>query len=90
VRWGFKKGLVAGIRGDIVDMQDSKFTDDLDRQPRWRLSANITWYPTEFSKIRLQYNQDFLEQNFFLSAREVESVFLQWEFILGAHGAHKF
>jgi hypothetical protein len=90
VLWGFKKGLVAGIRGDIVDMQDSKFTDDLDRQPRWRLSANITWYPTEFSKIRLQYNQDFLEQNFFLSAREVESVFLQWEFILGAHGAHKF
>ena len=90
VLWGFKKGWVAGIRGDYVDMQDSRFTDDLDRQSRWRLSANLTWYPTEFSKIRLQYNQDFLEQNFFLSAREVESVFLQWEFILGAHGAHKF
>jgi hypothetical protein len=90
VLWGFKKGWVAGIRGDYVHMQDSKFTDDLDRQSRWRLSANLTWYPTEFSKIRLQYNQDFLEQNFFLSARQVESVFLQWEFILGAHGAHKF
>src|SRR6266511_3125142 len=90
VLWGFKKGWVAGIRGDFVDMQDSKFTDDLDRQPRWRISANLTWYPTEFSKIRLQYNQDFLEENFFLSQRQVESVFLQWEFILGAHGAHKF
>jgi TolA-binding protein len=90
VLWGLKKGLVAGIRGDYVHMQDSMFTDDLDRQPRWRLSANLTWYPTEFSKIRLQYNQDFLEENFFLSAREVESVFLQWEFILGSHGAHKF
>jgi len=90
VRWGFKKGWVAGIRGDYVDMQDSKFTDDLDRQSRWRLSANLTWYPTEFSKIRLQYNQDFLEENFFLSARQVESLFLQWEFILGSHGAHKF
>jgi hypothetical protein len=88
--WGFKKGWVAGIRGDYVHMQDSMFTDDLDRQPRWRLSANLTWYPTEFSKIRLQYNQDFLEENFFLSPREVESVFLQWEFILGSHGAHKF
>ena len=66
------------------------FTDDLDRQSRWRLSANLTWYPTEFSKIRLQYNHDFLEENFFLSAREVDSVFLQFEFILGAHGAHKF
>jgi hypothetical protein len=90
VLWGFKKGWVIGARGDYVDMQGSDFTDDLDRQSRWRLSGNVTWYPTEFSKIRLQYNQDFLQQNFFLSAREVESVFLQWEFILGAHGAHKF
>jgi len=90
VLWGFKKGWVAGIRGDYVDMQDSKFTDGLDRQSRWRISANLTWYPTEFSKIRLQYNQDFLEENFFLSGRQVESVFLQWEFILGSHGAHKF
>jgi hypothetical protein len=90
VLWGFKKGWVAGIRGDYVHMQDSMFTDDLDRQSRWRLSANLTWYPTEFSKIRLQYNQDFLEENFFLPARQVESIFLQWEFILGAHGAHKF
>ena len=90
VLWGFKKGWVAGIRGDYVHMQDSEFTDDLDRQSRWRLSADLTWYPTEFSKIRLQYNQDFLEENFFLSGREVESIFLQWEFILGSHGAHKF
>jgi hypothetical protein len=90
VLWGFKKGWVAGVRGDYVHMQDSMFTDDLDRQSRWRISANLTWYPTEFSKIRLQYNQDFLQENFFLSAREVESIFLQWEFILGAHGAHKF
>src|SRR5437016_2546723 len=90
VLWGFKKGWVAGIRGDYVHMQNSMFTDDLDRQSRWRISANLTWYPTEFSKIRLQYNQDFLQENFFLSAREVESIFLQWEFILGAHGAHKF
>src|SRR5205809_1189664 len=90
VLWGFKKGWVAGIRGDYVHMQDSMFTDDLDRQSRWRLTANLTWYPTEFSKIRLQYNQDFLEENFFLSERQVESIFLQWEFILGAHGAHKF
>ena len=90
VLWGFKKGWVAGIRGDYVDMQDSKFTDDLDRQSRARISANLTWYPTEFSKLRLQYNHDFLKENFFLSEREVDSLFLQFEFILGSHGAHKF
>jgi hypothetical protein len=90
VLWGFKKGWVVGIRGDYVHMQNSEFTDDLDRQSRSRISANLTWYPTEFSKLRLQYNHDFLEENFFLSAREVDSLFLQFEFILGSHGAHKF
>jgi hypothetical protein len=90
VLWGFKKGWVAGVRGDYMDMQDSKFTDDPDRQSRSRVSANLTWYPTEFSKIRLQYNHDFIDDSFFLAGRDVDSVFLQFEFILGAHGAHKF
>ena len=62
VLWGFKKGWVAGVRGDYLHMQDSRFTDDDDRQSRSRVSANLTWYPTEFSKIRLQYNHDFLEE----------------------------
>jgi len=90
VLWGFRKGWVAGLRGDYLHMQNSRFTDDQDRQSRSRISANLSWYPTEFSKLRLQYNHDFLESNFFLADREVDSVFLQFEFILGAHGAHKF
>ena len=90
VLWGFKKGWVAGIRGDYLHMTDSEFTDDFERQTRSRISADLTWYPTEFSKIRLQYNHDFLEENFFLPGRDVDSVFLQFEFILGSHGAHKF
>jgi hypothetical protein len=90
VLWGFKKGWVAGIRGDYYDAQDSRYTDDIDRQSRSRISANLTWYPTEFSKIRLQYNHDFLDETFFLAGRDVDSVFLQFEFILGSHGAHKF
>ena len=90
VVWGFKKGWVAGVRGDYLHMTDSEFTSDFERQTRSRISANLTWYPTEFSKIRLQYNHDFFEENFFLAGRDVDSVFLQFEFILGAHGAHKF
>jgi hypothetical protein len=90
VLWGFKKGWVIGVRGDYLHMQESSFTDDETRQSRSRISANITWYPTEFSKIRLQYNHDFLDENAFLAGRDVDSIFLQFEFILGAHGAHKF
>ena len=90
VLWGFKKGWVVGIRGDYLHMQESGFTEDETRQSRSRISANLTWYPTEFSKIRLQYNHDSLEENDFLASRNADSVFLQFEFILGAHGAHKF
>jgi hypothetical protein len=90
VLWGFKKGWVAGIRGDYLHETDSRFTDDPERQTRSRISANLTWYPTEFSKLRLQYNHDFLADTFFMAGRDVDSVFLQFEFILGAHGAHKF
>src|SRR5713101_7561425 len=90
VMWGFKKGWVVGVRGDYLHMTDSEFTDDMDRQSRSRISANLTWYPTEFSKIRLQYNHDFIDDTFFLAGRDVDSVFLQFEFILGSHGAHKF
>jgi hypothetical protein len=90
VLWGFKKGWVVGLRGDYLHMQESAFTDDETRQSRSRISANLTWYPTEFSKLRLQYNHDFLEENDFFASREADSIFLQFEFILGAHGAHKF
>jgi hypothetical protein len=90
VVWGFKKGWTAGVRGDYVHMQGSAFTDDDLRQSRSRITGDLTWYPTEFSKLRLQYNHDFLEANDFLSSREVDSIFFQFEFILGAHGAHKF
>ncbi len=90
VIWGFKKGWTTGVRGDYLHMQSSAFTDDPERQSRSRISGDLTWYPTEFSKLRLQCNHDFLEANDFLSARQVDSIFLQFEFILGAHGAHKF
>jgi len=90
VLWGFKKGWVAGVRGDYLHMTDSHYTDDPERETRSRISANLTWYPTEFSKIRLQYNHDWLDDTFFFAGSQADSVFLQFEFILGAHGAHKF
>ena len=90
VIWGFKTGWSAGVRGDYLHMSDSPVTDDPERQSRWRLSANLTWFPSEFSKLRLQYNHDILEGTHFLGGRDVDSIFLQFEFALGAHGAHKF
>jgi len=84
VGWGFKKRWVAGLRGDYVDGEEEAI-DPLGFE-RWRLSPNLTFYPSEFSKIRLQYNYDDILGN---DSTE-HSVFVQFEFLLGSHGAHKF
>ncbi|NUO09413.1 MAG: hypothetical protein HUU08_12170 [Candidatus Brocadia sp.] len=84
IMWGLKKRWVAGLRGDYVDGEEDA-VDSLGFE-RWRLSPSLTFYPSEFSKIRLQYNYDDV-----LGDDTTEhSVFLQFEFLLGAHGAHKF
>jgi len=90
VLWGFYKGWAAGLRGDYMHMQTSDVTNDAQRQSRSRISTDLTWYPSEFSKFRLQYNYDMLRSNAFLPSRDENSVFLMYEIALGAHGAHKF
>jgi len=82
--WGFNKRWVAGIRGDYVD-GEKEAADPLGFE-RWRLSPNLTFYSSEFSKIRLQYNYDDVLGN----DSSEHSVILQCEFLLGSHGAHKF
>jgi hypothetical protein len=100
--YGFHKGWVAGLRFDYVAGKTAAYeraglllADNagggtlLGRDPlrdqRWRVAPNLTWYPTEFSKLRLQYNYD--DRRGFGDDR---SVWLQFEFLLGAHAAHKF
>ncbi len=90
IAYGFRKGWVAGLRGDYVTpMEQSRYENtigrDLDRASRWRISPNLTYYPSEFSKIRLQYNYDQRH-----GIGEDHSVWLQFEFLLGTHAAHKF
>lgn len=90
VVWGFHKGWSAGFRGDYVHMESSDITDDPQRQSRCRLSADLSWYPSEFSKLRLQYNYDMLKSTDFEPSSDENSLFLMYEFSLGAHGAHKY
>jgi hypothetical protein len=90
IAWGFRKDWVAALRGDYVLPVDKAayewiLGDDPNRLPRWRFSPNLTWYLSEFSKLRLQYNYDDRQQ-----LGIDHSVWLQFEFSLGAHAAHKF
>ena len=82
--YGFRPKWVAGMRGEYANGEDS--IDPL-QDRRYRLSANLTFYPSEFSKWRLQYNYDVSESR---DDDPIHAVFLQWEFLMGAHGAHQF
>jgi hypothetical protein len=82
--WGFTRRWVAGARVDYASGGDP--VDPL-RDRRWRLTPNLTFYPSEFSKWRLQYNVDFAKH---LDDKALHAVFLQFEFLIGTHGAHVF
>jgi hypothetical protein len=84
VLWGIKPRWVAGLRGDWASGNSAAFDSAL-RDERVRLSPNVTWYPTEFSKLRLQYNYDHRQ-----GLGSDHSLWMQFEFLLGAHAAHKF
>jgi hypothetical protein len=80
--YGFTQRWVAGLREEWVG--GARPTEN--QGQRFRLSPDLTFYPTEFSKIRLQYNFDHQQQ----PLGDDSSVWLQFEFLLGAHAAHKF
>jgi hypothetical protein len=94
--WGFARPWVTGVRFDRALGESEAFasaeggydsrTDAL-RDSRQRYSAVLSYYPSEFSKLRLQYNFDRAQ---FLSAGEAHSLFFQFEILFGAHGAHQF
>jgi hypothetical protein len=84
--YGFIPRWNAGLRYDYVNGNTGAFdTSDPFRGQRYRLSPELTFLPSEFSKIRLQYNFDHGE-----SFGSANSVWMQLEFGLGAHGAHKY
>ena len=83
--WGFKPMWTLGARYDHVGGDAGDDPADPAFQPRRRASLEGTWYPTEYSKLRLQYAYDDRT-----GLRDAHSVWLQFEFLLGAHAAHKF
>lgn len=84
--WGFSPSWVAGLRWEYASAEGDTHTDPM-RDTRKRLSPNITWYPTEYSKLRLQYNRDWTEH---LADKTENSIWLQVEFNIGSHMAHTF
>lgn len=75
----FLKRWHVGARFDMVGLPD----DSIVRE--WRLTPALTFDPTEFSRLRLQYEYDKAD-----NADAVHAAFLQLVFNMGPHGAHAF
>ena len=86
----FRPNWRVGLRYDQLDQGSSSLglnaanIQDVDYDPK-RWSAMVDWNPSDFSRIRLQYNNDRSRQDI-----TDHQVFLQYIFSLGAHGAHRF
>jgi hypothetical protein len=87
LRWGaavrYESGSPTwGMTGrNPTDYLDLYWTDH-----RHRTSANVTFWPSEFSRIRLQGSSDVLGWE----NRVTWAAFLALEVVVGVHGAHRF
>lgn len=90
--WQFDRNWRTGIRYDMLgsDNRGSDITvlDEVglvaNGHTPTRSSIMAEWLPSEFSRIRLQYNQDDSYQ------QTDNQIFLQYTFSIGAHGAHAY
>lgn len=87
VLWGIRPRVVAAFRGDVSNAGAGADVTE-SRQDRTRWSPSLTWYPSEYSKLRFQYNMD--RRTFAAGVQSDHSLWVQFEFLLGAHAAHKF
>jgi hypothetical protein len=92
VIYRFAKRWDTGIRFDYVDTNDRISPIEGEEEEilgllgkELRYAAMLTFNPSEFSRIRLQY--EFDDPDF---ADSFHAVFLQFQYSIGAHGAHPF
>lgn len=97
--WGFAYGWVAGARFELAGQSGNSLDpatgadatkEDPFRDDRMRISAMVGWHPTEFSRVRLQYNYDVADHLDNEEEEKGHSVWLGMEFFFGAHPAHKY
>ncbi|MCA8966750.1 MAG: hypothetical protein H6838_06900 [Planctomycetes bacterium] len=93
--YGFTPGWTLGLRldwaggsGDSYLRDSQQFGRELDpyRSDRVRLTPMLAYHPSEFSRIRLQYDYDHADD----LDRDAHSVWLGFEILIGAHPPHSY
>ena len=83
-RWavGLRYDFLSGVRDDYLDPEEGDHEH--------RATAAVTFWPTEFSRLRLQYSADLPRWRPGGFEDTVHALFLTLELVAGAHGAHTF
>ncbi len=88
--YGFHYGWATGVRVEYASGSSQSVggrENDPYRDDRFRFSPLLVWHPSEFSRLRLQYNYDDARH---LDGRAAHSVWLGAEILYGTHPAHKY
>ncbi len=89
--YGIAPRWTAGLRYDVVGLANERdsgtATDDFDSSSR--IAAAVSFKPSEFSLVRLQYSQNSIMVGE-AEREKFNQVWLQYQLALGAHGAHRF
>jgi hypothetical protein len=89
--YGFSYGWATGVRYEYAGGSGQSLMgrkNDPFRADRHRVSPLLAWHPTEFSRIRLQYNFDYAK--YLTGGKDAHSVWLGFEIMYGAHAAHAY
>lgn len=91
LRWGWAAGLRAeyatGSGSSVENGVPAPRSADPTRDNRIRISPLLSWRPTEFSRLRLQYNYDNAD---FVHGSDAHTIWIGAEITYGQHGAHKY
>lgn len=90
VLYGFAPRYRAGVRFEYASGSGESVggrENDPFRDDRYRISPLIEFLPSEFSRVRLQYNYDDAEH---LEAGDAHSVWVGFEYLIGSHAAHRY
>ncbi len=79
-RFAGRYEYVSGVENDYLDPEWD--------QDRHRVGANVSYYPSHFSRIRLEHGVDVMPYRD--EADLVHMTMVQLELVIGAHGAHQF
>ena len=89
--YGIAPRWQTGLRYEVAGMKNQigRYPDDNPARTD-RITANITWHPTEFSKLRLQAARARLAEGREGDRESYNQFYLQYQLALGVHGAHRF